>query len=1052
MAGLAYSARRKRRTESHSGSRFKKQKRGGSTPSVDEHILDGTPERTKQRYRGLAKRALDTDFGDLDADVVIIDTETTGVSFKSDELTQIAAARMRKGEVVDWFVTFVNPGMPIPEEITLLTSIDDTLVADAPSPQEALSALSEFVGESYLVAHNANFDKTFCTRHPQGAPLADRVWVDSLDLARIAVPRLRSHRLIDLVRAFDAPLSTHRADADVEALCAIYRVLLAAVDAMPAELVGYIAHLAPIEEWPTAKVFLDIEALQAQRLGSQAQQTLDGRAVRTAGFDLRSMRSKGLEKIATKRHVDAEQLAGDPLKPLEFATEEEIEEAFSQEGIAGRMYESYESRAEQVELSKAVNRAFASSTNLVVEAGTGVGKSVGYLLPAALAARKNNITIGVATKTNALLDQLVNRELPLLAQQLDGLTYASLKGFSHYLCLHSLERLLGQGAALRQTQDGEVSQAPSLAAILSFVEQTDYDDIDALKADYRAVPRSLITTSSADCLRRKCPFYGERCYVHGARLRAESADIVVTNHALLFCDVVAEGGLLPPIRYWVVDEAHGAEDEARRAFSYELSAEALKRLAARVSAPDASRNPFLRAERQVGGREQTSVEQLSILLGRGTASDQAPSDEASQGTTLLYALSAKARGAGGRFATSAQAFADHIHDLLYFDDSGKRGGYDQVDLWLNDQVRSSTVFANLRSHAQILCDDAEKLIKASQELSAFLDDIEGAGAVQREVASVAIECKDILSACQVILFDGPPTYAYAAHLVKNKPKKAGRFQAAESLSALMLSVADTMNDLLFDNTHSVVFTSATMTVADSFDNFTTALGLGARESSAVSTLQLASSFDFDAHMTVYVVEDMPEPNDPAYLDALNQLLIGVHRAQGGSALTLFTNKRDMEKCHSVVQEALRADDLRVVCQRWGVSTKWLREEFLRDEKLSLFALKSFWEGFDAPGATLRAVIIPKLPFAKPTDPLSCERALNDPNAWRHYVLPAAVLETKQAAGRLIRTATDRGVLVLADKRLVSKGYGKTILASLPSRTIKVLPARDVVQQIAETRA
>ena len=134
--------------------------------------------------------------------------------------------------------------------------------------------------------------------------------------------------------------------------------------------------------------------------------------------------------------------------------------------------------------------------------------------------------------------------------------------------------------------------------------------------------------------------------------------------------------------------------------------------------------------------------------------------------------------------------------------------------------------------------------------------------------------------------------------------------------------------------------------------------------------------------------------------------------------------------------------MRVVCQKWGVSVKGLRDDFLADEHLSLFALKSFWEGFDAPGATLKGVVIPKLPFSKPTDPLSCERATRDDAAWRRYVLPAAVLETKQAAGRLIRKADDRGILILADKRLITKGYGKTFLRSLPSQNIRRgLPTR-----------
>ena len=145
---------------------------------------------------------------------------------------------------------------------------------------------------------------------------------------------------------------------------------------------------------------------------------------------------------------------------------------------------------------------------------------------------------------------------------------------------------------------------------------------------------------------------------------------------------------------------------------------------------------------------------------------------------------------------------------------------------------------------------------------------------------------------------------------------------------------------------------------------------------------------------------------------------------------------------------LRGENLRVVCQRWGVSNKTLRDDFLRDEHLSLFALKSFWEGFDAPGATLRGVAIAKLPFAKPTDPLSCERMARDSAAWRRFVLPKAVRETQQAAGRLIRTAEDRGIIVLADSRLVSRSYGKTFLRSLPSRDVRILSADEIVAEVA----
>ena len=164
-------------------------------------------------------------------------------------------------------------------------------------------------------------------------------------------------------------------------------------------------------------------------------------------------------------------------------------------------------------------------------------------------------------------------------------------------------------------------------------------------------------------------------------------------------------------------------------------------------------------------------------------------------------------------------------------------------------------------------------------------------------------------------------------------------------------------------------------------------------------------------------------------------------------LTLFTNKKDMDRCYSAVEPALKENDLRLVCQRWGVSVKRLRDDFVEDEALSLFALKSFWEGFDAPGSTLRGVIIPKLPFSKPTDPLSLERKARDDNAWRRFDLPKAVLEVRQAAGRLIRKADDKGVLILADSRLLTKGYGKVFLGSLPSQNVTVATADEICDRL-----
>lgn len=988
--------------------------------AVEAFVMDGTPAEIVRRYAQLPALAEALSFGELDENIVVLDTETTGVSYNHDELTQIAAARMEKGRVTDTFSTFVNPGRPIPDDVAHLTNIHDEDVADAPGPEEALALLVDFVGDAKVVAHNAGFDKFFTTRHPAGYPLLENLWIDSLDLARIALPRMKSHRLIDLVRAFGAPLSTHRADEDVAATCALFRILLAAVHSMPAPLVKAIADMASPELWSTSAVFALLAADAEAAEGEREAAPLSLRQMRMSRLDASAQRGAAGDPPADGRMPEAE-------AELVFPTQAEIEEFFSPSGALAALNERYEPRPEQLAMANAVAAAYAGSNRLVVEAGTGVGKSMAYLLPSALVALRNPAAVGVATKTNALLDQLMHHELPALADALDAtgaferrLSFAALKGYTHYPCLRKVERLLKEGPKTREVTGVELPQAPALAAILSFVEQTAYDDMDGLKTDYRVLPRSFVTTTGNECLKRKCPFYGAACFVHGARRNAQASDIVVTNHSLFFCDLASGGALLPPAGFWVVDEAHGAEAEARRAFSLALSTDKLKALASRVSAKEASRNVFSHVERVVLDPES--------LAG---------------GATLLFALTAKAKSAGEGFAEAAAAFGSQLRELLFFDPSGKRGrGYDRVDLWVNDEICASERFARLAAAARGLIDAAEKLTGSCRDLVALLEDARGAALVQREIAAMAMDLKEAIHAAEVIFVSGSDAYLRAASL----SRKADRGE--DRIEALLYNVGEALGETLYENTRSVVFASATLAVGESFDSFTTAMGLGAGERSGCSCLRLGSSYDFDRQMTVYVVKDMPEPNDAHYLAELERLLALVHKAQNGSMLTLFTNRREMEECFSAVQPELREQGLRLVCQKWGTSAKGLRDDFIADKSLSLFALKSFWEGFDAPGSTLRGVVIPKLPFAKPTDPLSCERAARDDQAWRRYVLPAAVLETKQAAGRLIRRADDEGVLILADKRLLTKSYGKTFLRSLPSRDVRVLPMARIAEELA----
>lgn len=1027
-------------------------------------ILEGTPSDVLARYASLKEAAKTSDFGEYDTNIVVLDTETTGVSFAKDELTQIAAARLERGEPVEWYVTFVNPGKPIPEEITHLTNISDADVEGAPNPEEALAKLVEFVGDAKIVAHNAHFDRHFVTNHPAGYPLLENQWIDSLELSRIALPRMKSHRLIDLVKAFDAPLSTHRADDDVLATCALYRILLAAVEAIPEPLLQEIASFAVPDEWPSGKIF-KFFAERKRRILEREQLSEDelaiGRVLLPGSFSLEKMRYERVNNSRMEPKKDAAgmlsplmleklQKLGTTVKTMdgatpdmmEFPTSEDIEEAFSKTGRMGSIYDDYEARDEQLQMALAVRDAFETSTNLMVEAGTGTGKSMAYLVPCVELAKRNDIGVGIATKTNALLDQLVYKELPALSKSMGGgLSFVPLKGFTHYPCLMRIQRILREGPKMRDVQNESMPQAPALAALLSFVEQTAYGDMDVLKIDYRVLPRSDITTTSADCLRRRCPYYGTECFVHGSREIAECADVVVTNHSLLFYDAAADNSLLPPLRYWVVDEAHSAEDEARRALSLKISIDALNRLVRRVRSDDPRTNAYLAAARKIDAPDNSFGGAIAQNVASGA---------------LFHRLVAKARAAGRMFGDAEEKFAAQALTLLRFD-MQKKSSYELFDLWINDVIRRSSEFCALKNLAAEMVDRAEKLIHVSQEIVSLLDDFQGIGFQQREIATIALELKDMTVAANTIFLQPSEANVYSVTLNRREGRavrsgSSARNQAparsGTEFRAMPYSVGSASDKTLYANTRSVVYTSATLTVDGSFKPFEEAMGLNSSEQSQAGELKLDSSFDFDGNMKVYIVSDMPEPNSVGYMEKLQEFLRDAHIAQQGSMLTLFTNKKEMEKCYSAVEPALKEEELRLVCQRWGVSVKALRDDFVSDETLSLFALKSFWEGFDAPGATLRGVVIPKLPFGKPSDPLSLERRARDNHAWRKFDLPKAVMEVRQAAGRLIRKADDTGAFILCDSRVLTKSYGKAFVNSLPSSNVHVMTAAEVCRELA----
>ena len=1148
-------------------------------------LLDGTNQAIVQRYSGLASLINTCSFGKFDSDIVVLDTEATGLSLDYDDLIQVAAARIENGQVVDWFVEFAKPHKTISYEIEHLTHISNDDVANADSPDEVVERLVKFVGTSTVVAHNIAFDKTLLCKYPPGSILAHNLWIDSLDLARIALPRLKGHRLIDLAHAFNVRESTHRADDDVRTTCTVFRILLAAVCSMPLDLVRYISQLNTQDFWTTRAVFEEFLAHPPLNTPLHAECVKRNELFHGKNADAEalavplSMKLLVPARVMRKADVDASAGGADAADacggsgqapsgvshsstldqltdtPTVIPSQEEIQSAFSASGIMGALYEHYEPRDAQVEMAQTIRDAFQTGANVVIEAGTGVGKSLAYLMPAVLTAHKSKVRIGVATSTNTLLDQIYYNDLPRLNKQMQasgvlpyGFTYAAIKGIVHYPCLRKVEILVHHQPELVELRDGVVSQAPALASLVSFIEQSNGDTVDALKIDKRTIYPSSFTSTSAECYKKKCPFYS-RCFYFGAKQAVEDSDIFITNHSLMCCNMAADNAILPLASCWIVDEAHDIELAAREAFTRNISSGALIEMANELT--------------------QSSDENIFEKITH-TVLKEAPAKH----NGLFYHIT-EARRIAQNFSVHAKEYAQAVKYLLEFD-AERSKQYDMTDVWLNTSIRSSDAFNEIAYIVTALYNDCNELLMTLQNIAAALSQEHTAVDLQQELSLYCFALNDALDAmyaffapalnvsretshtssdeelesnddnqaqpardadvqigtapAQTLASDAHATTtdaepAASAPLETLQQKQGAVLHSLRELQALIgtsarsqescqsaretspvaantttqasadtsfqsfssqadqqcsscvgasdnavymahmhrkktkyndvlsvtpLAIASKLENHLYDLSHSVVFTSATLSVNKSLDGFMQTVGLSHATKPCVHKM-LNSPYDYNHNMVIYVVRDFPEPNNALYLEALERFLAQVHKAQHGSLLTLFTNRHTMEQCYETVRPVLVEQGMNLLCQKKGSSTKTLRDMFINEKTASLFALKSFWQGFDAPGDTLQGVIIPKLPFGKPNDPLSLERSERDPQAWMHYSLPQAIIETKQAVGRLIRKCDDKGFVIFTDVRLVKKSYGKIFLNSMPTQAIRVLSAQDICNDIYQRR-
>lgn len=631
----------------------------------------------------------------------------------------------------------------------------------------------------------------------------------------------------------------------------------------------------------------------------------------------------------------------------------------------------YERRIQQEQMAFAVADAMEGGRNLCVEAPTGVGKSFAYLVPAIYHARSMHKSVLITTETIHLQEQLVNRDLPFLRKLLDlDFTFVIAKGRANYLCKRRLALLRSAGGNDYLPMQ---TAGPDLERMADWARETEDGSRSAIP--FRVDPQlwPCICSEASTCMGQKCSYF-QTCFYWKARKLWDKADLVVTNHALFFTDLKIreieheESCPLPPYCAVVFDEAHTMEDNAAEHLGLHVNSFSVRYLLNRLFNPSNGRG----------------------LLSRPGASAMA------------------IRGMIGRVHESAGVFFSQFEESLSRQSDEclriSRPGLYQDPL--------SPLFSELESMLRdYLGDDEEESNDRKTELSAQLE-----------------RCTACRNEIEQFIAMSLPDQVYWA---EGRGGMQGRQNGNVELSSAPLNVADILNRILFSKEIPVILTSATLAVNGSLDYFVRRIGFSGGDG-----LILDSPFDYRKQVRLFLSRSMPLPSERNFNDAAAENIRNFVLRTQGRAFVLFTSYGMLKYCAEKLHRFFLASGIRLLIQGDSLSRSAMLDEFKKGRHSVIFGATSFWTGVDVPGDALSNVIITKLPFSVPSHPLiaaRCERIqLEGGNPFRDYSIPDAVLKFRQGIGRLIRSKTDTGIIVVLDPRVLSKQYGRLFLESIPS--------------------
>ncbi|QPC81109.1 DEAD/DEAH box helicase family protein [Phototrophicus methaneseepsis] len=901
-------------------------------------------------------------------ELVAFDLETTGLDIQNDAIIEIGAVRIVDGVIDAEYSTLINPGFAIPQETTYITGIDQRDVKDAPSLNMILPDFQRFVGDAPVIAHNAMFDVGFMRRYGM---LTGNSPIDTVELASILMPQLPRYNLGSLVKLLDIDLeNAHRALDDARATGKLYWLLWQKALNLPPSVIQEIARYGSGIDWDLNVFF--------KACAAETAQTGNGEFA--------------IDFAENEQSIIPDRAAQTPSSRA-LITKEEIASILGPEGKLSQTINNYEYREQQVSMADSVADAFNNQQHVMIEAGTGTGKSLAYLVPAALWATENKERVVISTNTINLQEQLIQKDIPLLHDVIEQpFTAAVMKGRGNYLCPRRL-------AAMRRRLPTSIDELRMMVKLLVWLSETNTGDRGEITL--RGNENYIWTRLSAQdegCTTRRCiaSMHGT-CPYHQARQRAEAADLLVVNHALLVSDALnANGQTLPPYQHVIIDEAHQLEDAVTNGLNTRIDQVTLaQRLA------------------ELGGANRGLMGDILNQL-RGAAPDKT--------VMKLEAFTQNVDMAVKAMLVHVTRFFETLADFV--NDTGQNN---KSQIRITESSRTLSEFTRVQIRWEQLSEFFDVIADAMTHILGTLHDLESSSIdIDDQINSVAATARylsDVRHQIDAFANDADDNTVYWIHnaqysdyiAIQTAPQHAGRY----------------IEETLWQRKETIVLTSATMQTGNDFAYMKDRLHAERLRASTVG-----SPFDYEKSAMIYIPEDMPEPNRPNYQKMVERGIINLATALNGRVMVLFTSYSQLKETATNIAARLALGDIVVYDQATGTSRESLLDNFKSTEKAVLLGTRSFWDGVDIPGEDLSALVIVRLPFAVPTDPVFAARSEMYDDAFHNYAVPNAILRFRQGFGRLIRTQHDRGIVTIFDSRIINKKYGSQFLEALPACTVQ----------------